>query len=66
MALEKIKKTLKNITSDIIINKLKNGHHINIDEAYKLSKYENSVFLFMSPNDISKLEEDLKKLLIHN
>ncbi len=60
------KEDFKNITSDIIINKLKNGHHINIDEAYKLSKYENSVFLFMSPNDISKLEEDLKKLLIHN
>ena len=60
------KEDFKNITSDIIINKLKNGHHINIDEAYKLSKNENSVFLFMSPNDISKLEEDLKKLLIHN
>ena len=60
------KEDFENITSDIIINKLKNGHHINIDEAYKLSKYEDSVFLFMSPNDISKLEEDLKKLLILN
>ena len=30
-----------------------------IDEAEKLSNYKNTVFAFMSPNDISKLEEDL-------
>ncbi|MBQ6494842.1 MAG: UDP-N-acetylmuramate--L-alanine ligase [Bacilli bacterium] len=51
------------ITSDIIINKLDKGYHINIDEASKLSKYDNTVFAFMSPNDINKLESDLIELL---
>lgn len=48
-----------NITSDMIISKLNNGHHISIDEASKLKNYTNTVFAFMSPNDISKLESDL-------
>lgn len=47
------------ITSDMIISKLNNGHHISIDEASKLKNYTNTVFVFMSPNDISKLESDL-------
>ena len=51
------------ITSNMIINKLNNGYHINIDEANILSKYDNTVFAFMSPNDISKLEDDLEELL---
>ncbi len=51
------------ITSDIIIKKLKNGHKINIDEAYKLKNNENTVFAFMSPNDILKLENDLIEML---
>jgi UDP-N-acetylmuramate--alanine ligase len=52
-----------NITSDIIISKLDNGYHININEASELSKYDNTVFAFMSPNDVSKLENDLIELL---
>ena len=52
-----------NITSDMIISKLNNGYHININEANKLANYNNTVFAFMSPNDISKLESDLEKLL---
>ena len=51
------------VTSDIIISNLNNGFHINIDEASLLSKYDNAVFVFMSPNDISKLEDDLILLL---
>lgn len=51
------------VTSNLIIDKLDNGYHINIDEAEKLSHYENTVFAFMSPNDISKLEKDLEELL---
>lgn len=51
------------ITSNIIIDALDNCHHINIDEAYKLANYSNTVFAFMSPNDISKLENDLEKNL---
>ena len=50
------------ITKDTIINKLNNGYSINIDEANKLNEYNNAVFIFMSPNDISKLENDLIKL----
>jgi len=51
------------INSDMIISKLDNGYSINIDEAYKLATYDNCVFAFMSPNDISKLEKDLEELL---
>lgn len=51
------------ITSNIIIDKLNNGYHINIDEASKLADYDNTVFACMSPNDISKLEKDLEELL---
>lgn len=52
-----------NITSDIIISKLPNGHKLTINDANVLSKYNNAVFAFMSPNDVSKLENDLKELL---
>ena len=52
------------ITSNLIINALDNCYHINIDEAIVLSEYDNTVFAFMSPNDISKLENDLAALLI--
>ena len=55
-----------NVTKDIIINKLKNGHSLQLDEASTLDVYENAVFIFMSPNDISKLEEDLIKLKSNN
>ena len=51
------------ITSNLIIDALDNCYHINIDEASKLAEYDNTVFAFMSPNDISKLENDLEKLL---
>lgn len=51
------------ITSNLIIDALDNCYHINIDEASLLSKYDNAVFAFMSPNDISKLEKELENLL---
>ena len=54
------------VTSDIIISKLTNGHKLTINDANTLSKYNNTVFAFMSPNDISKLENDLIKLLRNN
>lgn len=50
------------ITKNIIIDKLANGHPLTINDANELNKYDNAVFLFMSPNDISKLEDDLVKL----
>lgn len=46
------------VTSDIILNKLNQGEHISIDESDKLLKWEDAVILFMSPNDLSKLEND--------
>ena len=52
-----------NITSSMIIEKLDNGYHLNINEANILSQYDNAVFSFMSPNDLSTLENDLEKLL---
>lgn len=51
------------ITSNLIIETVNNGYHINLDESDKLSKYDNTVFAFMSPNDISKLEKDLETKL---
>ncbi len=50
------------VTSDLIVDNLVNGHHINIEDAKELNKFDNAVFLFMSPNDISKLENDLTDL----
>lgn len=50
------------ITKDIIIKNLPNGHSIKITDASLLDEYDNAVFIFMSPNDISKLEDDLIKL----
>lgn len=50
------------ITKDIIIEKLENGHPLTINDANILNAYDNAVFIFMSPNDISKLESDLIKL----
>lgn len=54
------------VTSDLIIDNLDNGEHINIDEADKLYNEKDAVFVFMSPNDIKSLEEDLIKKLEEN
>ena len=51
------------VTSKLIIEKLEHGEHLNIDEANKLEKHKGSVILFMSPNDISRLQKDLEQLL---
>ncbi len=47
------------VTSNLIIDNLDHGEHLNMDEANKLINYHNAVLLFMSPNDISKLENDV-------
>lgn len=47
------------ITKDIMIKELPNADSIEIDEYRKLINYHNVVYIFMSPNDISKLENDL-------
>ena len=52
------------ITSKIITDRLVNSSIISLDDALLLSEYDNTVFVFMSPNDISKLENDLKNILL--
>ncbi len=48
----------ENVTSDMIIKQLKNSESIKITESDKLLKWDNTVLLFMSPNDISEIEKD--------
>ena len=50
------------ITKDLIINKMNNGYPITINDANILNKYHNAVFIFMSPNDISQIENELINL----
>lgn len=44
------------ITSNLIVDKLNNGKLINMDDYSLFENLYNTVFLFMSPNDISSLE----------
>ena len=52
-----------NITSDILISKIKNGEKIGIDSAHKLLQYHNSVICFMSCANITPMIEEFKSLL---
>ena len=54
-------KDYPNIDSNIIISKLKNGEYLSKDNINILTKYNNAVLLFMSPNDLKELEENYKK-----
>lgn len=45
------------VTHHLIIDQLNHGEEITINDADKLVSYQGSVILFMSPNDISKLEQ---------
>lgn len=54
------------ITKNIIIDKMKNASSLTINDAEILNQYDNAVFTFMSPNDISKLESDLITLKKQN
>lgn len=51
------------VTSDIIINALSNGEHINMDESNKFEDIDDTVLVFMSPNDLSVLEKAVIELL---
>lgn len=51
------------VTSNIIVKELKHGELISMDDSEKIAKHKNSVILFMSPNDISKLENEVKEKL---
>ena len=51
------KEDYKGITSNLIVKNLKNGEHLKKEEYKKLTKYKNAVILFMSPNDLTELEQ---------
>ena len=51
------------ITSNLIADSLSNCSLIQMDDARKIVQYDNAVYVFMSPNDISSLENDLEFLL---
>ena len=51
------------VTSDLIIDGLKNGEHIGDDTIDKLLKHKNAVLLFMSCKDIYTMKGNFEKLL---
>lgn len=51
------------VSSKNIVDGIKSASMITMDNANILKEYEGNVFVFMSPNDISKLENDLMDLL---
>lgn len=51
------------VTSSMIIDKLDNGYYLKKDEASDIKVYDNTVYVFMSPNDISLLEDKFKDIL---
>lgn len=53
----------EDVTSHMIINELENGFSLTMDDASKLIETEPTVYVFMSPNDIVGLENDLIALL---
>ena len=50
------------ITKDIIIKKMNNAYPLTMNDANILNENKDAVFIFMSPNDLSKLEQDLINL----
>ena len=54
------------VTSDLIINGLKNGEYISDDTIDKLLKHKNAVLLFMSCKDIYTMKGNFEKLLREN
>ena len=51
------------INAYTIINKLDNGHYIEIGQGQELMQYDNAVILFMSSKEIYLLEEEYTNLL---
>ncbi len=48
-----------NVTSSNIVKELENASMIDLEKIKDLKQYEGNVFVFMSPNDVSNLEEEL-------
>lgn len=47
------------VKSEKFVEKLSNGHMLTMQDAEKLSQEKGAVFVFMSPNDLSILENEL-------
>ena len=47
------------IKSEGLVENLSNGHMLTMEDAKMLSQEKGAVFVFMSPNDLSKLENEL-------
>ena len=56
------KEDYPNINCEEILKKIKNSEKLIGEEIKKLLKYENAVLLFMSPNDLSELENNYIEL----
>jgi len=50
------------VNANWIIDNLKNGEHIDFNEADKLLQYKDSVLIFMSSKDIYVLANNYKEL----
>ena len=50
------------VTSDDLIKRLDNAEKISKNDMKKLLNYDNSVLIFMSPNDIRNLEKEYIKI----
>lgn len=55
-------KDYPNITSNLVLNELKNGEKITKNEVEKLTKHKNAVIIFMSPNDLRNMENEYSHL----
>lgn len=53
----------QNVSSDMILKGLKNGHKIDIEHVDKLMEHKNAVICFMSCTNIYLIEDELKKRL---
>ena len=49
----------KDITSQMIIDLLNNGEHIDESTSSKLYQHKDNVILFMSPKEITKIKKDV-------
>lgn len=53
----------KGVTSNMVTEKMENGFLIEPHEITKVIQNEDAVYAFMSPNDLSNLEEEVKQNL---
>ena len=52
-----------NVTRQLLLDNIDNSYPIDDNEANKLFQYKNQVILFMSPKQMTRLENDLKEYL---